>query len=82
MEQVQTTLSSLRQKRQLTADEMDPQVAEVYHNLKSQKRTAVAKVEQGICRGCQISLSATELQRARGGSLMRCTSCGRILFLA
>ena len=52
------------------------------HKLKKQKGTAVAKVEQGVCCGCRISLPSTELQRARSDSLVRCSSCGRILFLA
>ncbi|MFC2072406.1 C4-type zinc ribbon domain-containing protein, partial [Chloroflexota bacterium] len=50
--------------------------------LKKQKGTAIANVEQGICRGCRILLPITELQRARSSSLVRCSSCGRILFLA
>jgi len=82
MEQLKAILSNLKHKRQLLSAEIDPEVVELYHELKKQKRTAVAKVEQGICRGCRISLSATELQRARSGSLTQCSSCGRILFLA
>ncbi|MEE8619379.1 MAG: C4-type zinc ribbon domain-containing protein [Dehalococcoidales bacterium] len=35
-----------------------------------------------MCRGCRISLSAAELQQARSGSLVQCSNCGRILFLA
>ncbi len=82
MEQLKTILSNLNHKRQLLAAEVDPQTIEIYHQLKKQKGTAVAKVEQGICRGCRISLPITELQQARSGSLVRCGSCGRILFLA
>jgi predicted nucleic acid-binding Zn-ribbon protein len=54
----------------------------VYEQIRSRKGTAVARVEQGTCRGCQIALTTTELQQARGGGLVRCGSCGRILFLA
>jgi len=82
MEQFKGVLSDLRQKRQLLSAGIDPQVIEVYSELKGQKRAAVVRVEQGICRGCQISLSAAELQWVRGGGLVRCSSCGRILFLA
>jgi predicted nucleic acid-binding Zn-ribbon protein len=53
-----------------------------YEQIRSRKGTAVARVEQGTCRGCQIALTTTELQQARGGGLVRCGSCGRILFLA
>ena len=82
MEQLKAVLSNLKHKRQTLSAEIDPKATELYHELKEKKGTAVAKVEQGICRGCRISLSATELQRARSGSLTQCSSCGRILFLA
>ena len=82
LEQRKTILSNLQHKRQLLAAEIDPQVIEVYHGLKKQRGTAVAKVEQGICRGCRISLPINELHGVRRGSLVRCGSCGRILFLA
>jgi len=82
IEQLRNTLSDLEQKRQLILAEIDPQIVNLYQELKRQRGTAVAKVDQGMCRGCQISLSTSELQRARSGSLVRCSSCGRILFLA
>ncbi len=82
LEQLKTVLTNLKRKRQLLAAGIDPQVIEVYHELKKQKGTAVAKVEQGMCRGCRISLPITEIQRTRTGSLVRCSSCGRILFSA
>ena len=82
MEQLKTLLSDLKHKRQLLSANIDPQAIEFYQELKKQKRRAVAKVEQGICCGCRISLPTTELQRARSDSLVQCSSCGRILFLA
>lgn len=84
MEQLKTTLSHLGDNRELLSaeiDKIDPQAVEFYHGLKKQKGRAVAKVVQGICRGCRISLPSIDLQRARGGSLVQCSSCGRILFL-
>jgi len=82
IQQIKTTLSHLEQKRRLILAEIDPQTVNLYQELRGQKGTAVAKVDQGICRGCRISLPTSELQRVRGGSLVRCSSCGRILFLA
>ncbi len=81
MEQFKITLSDLKHKRQLLSAKIDPQAVELYQELKKQKGQAVAKVEQGICRGCRILLPTTELQRARSDSLVQCNSCGRILFL-
>ena len=81
MEQVKAILSELKQKRQQLSTKIEPSTIEFYHGLKKQKGTAVAKVEQGICCGCRISLSTAELQQARSDSLVQCSSCGRILFV-
>jgi predicted nucleic acid-binding Zn-ribbon protein len=81
IEKLKSKLSALGHKRQLLSVEIDPQAIEVYDRLKKQKGQAVAKVEQGICRGCRISLPFSGLQQARSGDLMQCGSCGRILFL-
>ena len=81
MKQLKTILSDLKHKRQLLSVKIDPQAIELYQELRKQRRQVVAKVEQGICRGCRISLPTTGLQRARGDSLVQCGSCGRILFL-
>ncbi|MFH1169051.1 MAG: C4-type zinc ribbon domain-containing protein [Chloroflexota bacterium] len=79
--QLKDKLSALNQKRQTVLNEIDPQTAELYHRLRQQKGQAVARVEQGICRGCRISLDSSELQQARSGRAVQCSSCGRILFL-
>jgi len=82
LEQLKTVISNLKHQRQLLAAEIDSQAVEVYHELKERKGIGVARVEQGICSGCRISLPITELQQTRSGGLVRCSSCGRILFLA
>jgi len=81
IEVLKSKLSDLKHKRQLLSAEVDPQAVEFYDKLRKQKGQAVAKVEQGICRGCRISLPFSELQQARSGNPVQCSSCGRILFL-
>ena len=82
VERLKAVMSDLQHKRQALSAEIEPKAVELYHKLKKQKGTAVAKVEQGVCQGCRISLSNADLQRVRGGSLVMCSSCNRILFLA
>jgi predicted nucleic acid-binding Zn-ribbon protein len=82
MERLKATLADLKAKRQRLAGEIDPPAFEFYETLRKGKGIAVVKVEQGICRGCRISLPTTDLQQARSGNLVQCSSCGRILFLA
>ena len=75
-------LAGLREKRASLSAGIEPEAIGFYTGLRERKGTAVARVEQGICRGCRISLSSAGLQRVKGGALIECTSCGRILFLA
>jgi predicted nucleic acid-binding Zn-ribbon protein len=81
-ERLKATLANLKSKRQRVIGEVDPSAFEFYQDLRKGKGIAVVRVEQGICRGCRISLPTTDLQQARGGKLVQCSSCGRILFLA
>ena len=81
-ERLETKIAELKQKQQQLLAGIEPKLAELYYQLKQNKGKAVAKVEQGICRGCRISLPTAELQQARSGQLVQCSSCGRILFLA
>ena len=82
MEKFKTAIASLKEKRQLLVDGIDPQAVTLYQEVKKQRGTAVARVEQGLCRGCRISLPVTEFQKAKTGNLVRCGSCGRILYMA
>jgi predicted nucleic acid-binding Zn-ribbon protein len=82
VERLKATLADLKAKRQQVIGEVDPPTFEFYQDLRKGKGVAVARVEQGICRGCRISLPTTDLQQARSGKLVQCSSCGRILFLA
>jgi hypothetical protein len=74
-------LSQLKHKQQLVLAEVDPGATQFYYQLKKQKGQPLARVEQGMCCGCRLSLSTAELQRVRGSSLVQCSSCRRILFL-
>ncbi len=82
LEELTSAHAGLTQQRAEAAAVIPPDVIAVYQRVQTQKGTAVARVEQGTCRGCQISLPTTELQQVRSGGLVRCSSCGRILYLA
>ena len=82
VERLKTVISELESRRKLLLSDVDSETVDIYEGLRKQKGQAVVRVEQGICGGCRISLSVSELQRAKGGSLVQCSSCGRILYLA
>ncbi len=82
IELLKKSLADLTEKRQQLVEQIEPPAVELYERIRQQKKQAVAKVEQGICRACRISLSASALQKARSGQPVQCGSCGRILFIS
>ncbi len=80
LEGLRASLAGLNADRQQALTAIGTEAAVMYAELKKQKGRAVAVVEQGVCRGCGLSLSSAWLQRARA-ELVRCSSCGRFLYL-
>jgi len=79
--EVDSQLLALSQRRGELASQINSEVLSTYEQVKQRKGRAVARVEQGRCGGCLITLPLSEWQRARAGELVRCGNCGRILFL-
>jgi len=83
IETLQSEVAAAAQEKQLLAGHLDPKLIALYNDLRIKRKTAVAKVNQGICDGCRMALPVTLMQRVRGGnSIVHCSSCGRILYLA
>ena len=80
IEALKSKLAELSRKRQTMATEIEAPALEVYDKLRKRRGQAVARVEQGICHGCRISLPFSDLQQVRSGNLVQCSSCGRILY--
>lgn len=79
--EIEGQLAELNRKRESLTSEIDSNVLQIYQNLRQRKGLAVAKVEQGKCQGCHITLPLSEWQKVKTGNLAYCSSCGRILFL-
>jgi predicted nucleic acid-binding Zn-ribbon protein len=77
-------LETLQVSRESRAGTIGSSPLSMYTLLRERKGgVAVARVEQGMCQGCRISLPAAVLQRARGSSeLVQCVSCERILLVS
>jgi len=75
-----TSLNELENKRKLILDGIDKETYKLYCLLREQKKTAVARLERGACRGCGIAITSAWQQRARSGDLVKCSNCGRILY--
>lgn len=74
-------LERLRTERQGLVVQLAPRDLELYESTKKRKGKAVARVEQGTCGGCRISLSWAKLQQARANRPVTCDNCGRLLFM-
>jgi predicted nucleic acid-binding Zn-ribbon protein len=82
-EQLRSDLAALEQRREPVLAQIDSISFELYQALRQEKQgLAVAKVKQGRCQGCRIILPMSKLQRPKVGQKpVRCSNCGRILYL-
>jgi uncharacterized protein len=82
--ELETEVAQAKQKRDMLASEIDSASLDLYEEMRRAKQgQAVAKVMQGRCLGCRISLSVSDQQKARmGQELAQCSNCGRILYLS
>jgi predicted nucleic acid-binding Zn-ribbon protein len=81
--ELEAELAELAQKREALNGEADSASLKIYGDLRRQKQgLAVAKVMQGRCQGCRMSLPVSDQQKARTGQeLAKCSNCGRILYM-
>lgn len=75
-------IAQLDKKRVAMTAEIAASHLKVYEGLRgAMQGKVVAKMEQGKCQGCRLSLSIDELKRVRGSGLVQCSSCHRIMFI-
>jgi hypothetical protein len=83
LERLRVDLEELLRRREEILPELDPELLDLYEELRPQKKgvAAVALVE-GVCQGCHEQLSAVEMDRIRhSDAIARCEHCRRILVL-
>lgn len=76
-------LASSELQRQTLTVALNASELDLYGYLRSgRRRPAIAKVEQGRCQGCRITLPMNKIQQLRTKrDIVQCDSCERILFL-
>lgn len=79
--EVENYLLEIEKKRQEAASGISQDALSLYEALRLKRGWAVVKVEQGRCQGCRLNLAVNEWQRARTGTIVQCSSCGKILYL-
>lgn len=78
-----TSLGELRSKRESISTNIDQISLSLYSRVRNQRNgTAVARVERGICQGCNITLPTKTVQQAKNQDRpMQCPSCSRLLYI-
>ena len=80
---LEKSIGEIESKRGKLSSNLDQQVIKLYDNLMISKGgLAVSRVEQGLCRACNMTLPTHQLQKARiGRDTILCNTCGRILYV-
>ena len=77
------TLKDMRARTEQESGKIDPELLEKYRTIKQHCTPPMAKLIDGQCSGCFMSLpSATLLAIKEEGKLVTCDNCGRILYAA
>jgi hypothetical protein len=78
---IEAELVSRTGERETMASDIDPDVLELYEDLRRQKKgIGAAALVDGVCQGCHEHLSAMELDKLkRSQDVKRCEYCRRIL---
>ncbi len=79
--ELEAAVSQASEARRVLRQELGPEVSQRYDQLVQTKGLAMVKVEQGRCKGCNLTVPAGLLQRARAGEMVECASCGRLIYL-
>jgi uncharacterized protein len=79
---INTKIERMLIEREAILPQITPDNLATYQRLREQKRgLAVCQVEDGACKGCGSAVRPAEIQAARSPTiLVRCSTCGRILY--
>ena len=72
-------LEAQRAKAKELMDQVDSSLLEEYETIKKHISPPVARLAHGQCSGCNTSLPSAILSKIRGGALVECETCGRMI---
>lgn len=81
-EKLKMQLPKINSQRESLKSQLDEKLLKEYDALfKTKGGVAVAEIFDGSCKACGVELSPTDIQQAANPNvLMKCKSCGRILY--
>jgi len=72
-------LDAQRKKADGLKESVPPALLEEYEVIKKHISPPVARLTYGQCAGCNTSLPSATLAKIRGGALVECETCGRMI---
>jgi predicted nucleic acid-binding Zn-ribbon protein len=72
-------LDAQRAKARSLSEAVDPALLEEYNTIKKHISPPIARLAYGQCSGCNTSLPSAVLSRIKGGALVECETCGRMI---
>lgn len=72
-------LETLKEKVKAAEALVSPELLEEYNVIKKHITPPVARLQYGQCSGCNTALPSAILSKIRGGTLVECETCGRII---
>lgn len=81
-DELQAGMAQINGRRTELLGQIPAHALNTYDYLFRTKGFAVAPVENGMCTGCRVSLSAVDRQRVLDDELVTCSNCGRVLVVS
>lgn len=72
-------LEEQRARAKALVSTVDPALLEEYNTIKKHISPPVVRLTYGQCSGCNTSLPSAVLSRIKGGNLVECETCGRMI---
>ena len=72
-------LEEQRAKAKALQDQVESSLLDEYETIKKHITPPVARLAHGQCSGCNTSLPSAVLSRIKGGALVECETCGRMI---
>ncbi len=72
-------LDAQRARAKALSADVDPDLLEEYNTIKKHISPPMARLTYGQCSGCNTSLPSAVLSRIKGGALVECETCGRMI---
>ena len=76
---VKSELDAQRSRAKELESAVEPALLDEYNTIKRRISPPVARLTYGQCSGCNTSLPSATLSKIKGGALVECETCGRMI---